>query len=48
MAVCPRCRHDDNDEKVSNRICKSCLRSLALGTQPKGLDSSTQTDSLAR
>jgi len=48
MATCPRCRHDDNDEKVSNRICKSCLRSLALGTQPKGSVSLTQTDSLTR
>ena len=48
MAVCPRCRHDDNDEKVSNRICKSCLRSLALGTQPKGLDSINKITSLSR
>ena len=37
MAICPRCRHDDEDAKVSSRICKTCIRSLVLGTQPNKL-----------
>lgn len=33
MAICPRCHHNDNDNKVANRICKLCYRDLVLGVK---------------